>query len=1069
MKPGKFSVDQGVLLNLLLLVVLVAGVFAFRGMPRDLFPDVSVESVTITTVMPGASPKEIEELITIPIEREVQRVEGVDETISTSSEGVSSIFLMFEPGIPDFFKKVTEVQNEVNQVRRLPEEAEKPVVTELKVSFETITVCVTGDAPEHDVKRFADDLEDALRDLSGVAEVEVSGLREREIWIECDPVKLQNYGLSLAAVADAIGRRSVNLPGGTLRMGESEVTVRTQAEFGEIGEIGDTVVREDPAGGHVYLRDVATFRDAFEERNTLARLDGAPSVTMLVKKDKKSNAIELVGRIRELVTKMGALAPAGVRLSFVDDRSIEIKDQIDSLSSNLLTGMCLVMLVLTFSIGFRPSLLVASGMVASLIATFVFMDVMDYSINMLTLFGLIMVLGMLCDDAIVVCENTYRLYEEGLPLKEAAIRGVDEIAWPVIASVSTTIAAFLPLLLMSGLLGKFMSVIPVVVSLALFASLLEALYILPGHVYEFGAPAKHEHKARKGPPRWIVAITRGYEWSVALALRLRYLVALAALGMAVFALWLATTMDFILFGGRDLLAFSLVVETPPGSTLEATERVLQEIEAEALALRGEAPEIENVRLAVGQTAGRGAPGPSDIAGSNAGEVRVDMVPLKYREKLGTEFREALRGRIGDVAGYKTLTFEDRTEGPPVGKAVQVRVRGDNFEVLRRIAEELKEFLSTVEGVTDITDSFPRGEDEVRPVLDLEKMAAMGLDVRTVAREVRGAFDGILATTVHDGDEDVDVMVKYDEASRRRIGSLEDMVFVTPAGLVPFGNFGRVERAPGVAHIGHYDGRRTINVLADVTEAETSEGRKMTSAVANRMLAERFADLEDRYPGYSLSFGGEFEDIQESLDSLLRATSVALVLIFMILGGVFRSFVQPFIVMVTVPLGFIGVVLGFYLMNEPLGMFAIVGLIGLAGIVVNNAIILIDFINERRRAGAGRRESILHAGSVRFRPIMLTTITTVLGLMPMTVNIFGVDPLMKPMALSISWGLAFATLLTLFVIPCVYAIFDDFYVRIMKRPLGLHRDEWAELQARRAAGEIPSGEDTVRTGPGGEAS
>jgi multidrug efflux pump subunit AcrB len=377
--------------------------------------------------------------------------------------------------------------------------------------------------------------------------------------------------------------------------------------------------------------------------------------------------------------------------------------------------------------------------------------------------------------------------------------------------------------------------------------------------------------------------------------------------------------------------------------------------------------------------------------------------------------------------------------------VQIRVRGDNFDTLQTIADEVKDYLATLDGVTEIIDNFPPGKDEVRPVLDLERLAVAGLDVRTVASEVRGAFDGIEATTVHDGDEEIDVIVKYDVAYRSSLADVGDMQFVTANGMVPFRNIGEIERTRGFSSISHVNQKRTIDVLADVVEG------KITSQAANEAVMAEFADVPLRYPGYSLEFGGEFEDIQESLSAMVRAFTVTLILIYVILGGLFASFIQPLVVMFAVPFSFIGAILGLYLINEPLGMFAIIGIIALAGIVVNDSLILIDFINTKRRAGVDLRHSIIHAGAARLRPILLTSITTIAGLFPMAYGLFGGDPLLRPMALSIVWGLLFATVLTLVLIPCVYAIADDFARLVMRHPLGLTRSQWREIREMTKSG------------------
>lgn len=1038
MKLIELFVRQPVLVNLMVILILVSGVFSYRNMAQDQFPDVSVDIVMVTTIMQGAAPQEVEQLITTPLEEEIAKLDGIDSMTSVSSDGSSLIAIELEAGVDSIFEKVTEVQNQIEKVQNFPQEAETPVVTEIKVRFDTVTVALIGHAPESEVKKFAELLDDELNNVQGVEEVVIAGLREREIWVEVDPPRLHSYGLGLADVSQALRARNLNLPGGLIRMGRGEFVVRTEAEFRNVEEILETVIFRDPNGGYVYLRDVAKVRDTFEDPVSLARLDGADAVLLTVKKSKESNAIEVVDRVRAVVESYQDRLPAGLDMRIVADSSIEIRERLASLYSNFAFGLVLVVCSFAFSIGMRAAFVVVLGLPVAILGTFILLNAYGYTVNTLVLFSMILVLGLIVDDAIVVCENVYRLIEEGVHFREAAIRGTTEIMWPVIATVLTTVAAFLPLLLMGGVLGKFMSIIPIVVSLALMASLIEALFILPSHIAEWGSPPTAEGRTH-APRPWMAAMSRRYEQIIEHLLRLRYLMVAGTIGLAVVAGWVATQhMDFILFGGRDLQRFSLVIEAPASASLAETTRILSELEERALRVAETAPEVRHVRMRSGMTE-QGVQGL--VTASNVGEVEIELVPLSERVRMGHEIKNAYRELVVDVAGARTLSFEDRRDGPPVGKAVQIRIRGDNFDTLKKIADEIKAYLATLDGVSEIMDNFPPGKDEVRPELDLERVALAGLDVRTVAAEIRGAFDGIESTTVHDGDEEVEVIVKYNEAYRSSLSDVSEMQFATRDGMVPFRNIGQIERTRGVSAISHFNQKRTINVLADVVEG------KMTSKEANEAVMAKFEDIPIRYPGYSLDYGGEFEDIQESLSAMVRAFTVTLILIYVILGGLFASFLQPLIVMFAVPFSFIGAILGLYLINEPLGMFAIIGIIALAGIVVNDSLILIDFINTRRREGVGLRHSIIHAGAARLRPILLTSITTIAGLFPMAYGIFGGDPLLRPMALSIVWGLTFSTVLTLIIIPCVYAIGDDYSKLILRHPLGLTRAEWRERRER----------------------
>jgi multidrug efflux pump subunit AcrB len=1020
------SVRKPVLVNLLVVLTIIGGVVSYRQMPKDEMPDVAVDAVIVTTILPGASPKETEQILTIPLEEQIAKIDDIDEMNSTSMEGVSSIFVAFLPGV-DIFEKITEIQNQIEKVERFPEEAERPSVTEIKVSFDTISIAVTGTAPEREVKDFVDDFEDELKNLPGVDEVRIAGLREREIFVEADPLRLRNYGLSLSDVGGALARRNLNLPGGLIRMDRGEFSVRTEAEYQNLDQIRETVLRGSADDGYVFLRDVATVTDTWADRTSIARLDGRPSVNITIKKTRESNAIDVVERIRALAAEYETRLPAGLALEITDDTSIQIRNRLGGLYNNMLVGLLLVIGSFTLFIGWRPALMVAVGIPVAFLATFIMLNAAGYSVNMLMLFGLIVVLGLVVDDAIVVCENIYRHVEQGMPLRQAAVFGAEQITWPVLATVMTTVAAFLPLLLMTGVLGRFMSIIPIVVTLALIASLFEAFFILPAHIVEWGdhggsVGARHDREARP----WLRRVEQIYRRVLAFVVKHRY----ASVGVVILVAGLTLNlafvrMEFILFGGQDLEAFAVALETPAGASLKETNRIVREIEEHALDVASEAAEIESVRSEVGSLRRQGF---QRQGGNNLAEVAIALVDLGERERTGHEVKDELRSRLQDVTGLRSINFEETRNGPPVGKAVSVRIKGDSFDTLAEIADELKLYLNSFEGVKDVVDSFPAGKDEVRPELDLEKLAALGLDVRTVAMEIRGAFEGIEATRIYDGNDEIEVRVRLDEEHRTSLAGLREMHFATPGGLIPFSNVGRMVRQPGYSQITHHNQKRMIQVTADVVEGVTNSRR------VNEALMAEFADIPERYPGYTLDLGGEFEDTRESMASMIQAFGITVILIYVILGGLFQSFVQPLIVMFSVPFAFIGVVIGFFIMGMPMGMFSTIGIIALSGIVVNDSLILIDFINRERARGRGRERSILRAGVARLRPILLTSITTILGLMPMSLGLFGVDQFLQPMAMSIAWGLLFATGLTLLVIPCVYRIFDDISMLVLKRPL-----------------------------------
>lgn len=1053
MSLPSFAVSRPVLINLVVILVMLAGFVTYLNMPRDQFPDVSIEAVSVTTLLRGAAPKEVEQLLTIPMEEEIAKVDDIDTISSTSTEGLSNIFVEFQPGV-DIFEKITEIQNQIERVERFPEEAENPTVLELKVAFDTITVAILGNTPELELKRFAEDFEQALKELSGVDEVRMAGIRERELWVEVDPYRMASYGLSLDSVARALSQRNLNLPGGKLKLDSGEFTVRTEAEFRDVREIENTILVESRANGpgtsggttggsrnttsptssvetsYVYLRDIATVKDTFEEASSIARLDGERSVTLTISKLKSANALDVVDDIKTLTAEFEGRLPAGSRFRLVDDTSVEIEERLSGLYANLSLGLLLVIVSFTFFIGFRAALMVALGIPVAYLGTFLLLSLTGESVNMLVLFGLILVLGLVVDDAIVVCENIYRHAENGMPLRRAATVGAEEITWPVIATVATTVAAFLPLLLMEGVLGKFMGVIPVVVTLALVASLGECLMVLPVHVADWGGSGDHSAEGRTSR-RVVAFLKKRYRKVLDFGLRRRYLIVAGTVILAVLSVNLAySSMDFILFGGRDLEGFAVAVEAPPGASLDETNRILRELEATTSALGG-GDSYESLRAEAGSVTRNRA---ARQVSTSVGELVFNLKPPSDREMTGEAIKEQVRVALQDVTGVRRMGFEDTRDGPPVGKPIQVRIKGDSFDVLQDIAARVKTYLANMEGVKDIADDFPPGRDEVRPILDQERIAALGTDVRTVANEIRGAFDGIEATRVYDGKDEIELRVKYAEPYRTSLNDLRDMQFATPAGMVPFSNIATFQRSEGFSAIAHHNQRRSISVTADV------DPRIITSRSANVALMNEFSSLKNELPGYALDFGGEFEDTQESLASMVRAFMLTIVLIYVILGGLFQSFIQPLIVMFSVPFAFIGVILGFFVSNQPMGMFSTIGIIALCGIVVNDSLILIDFINRNRSKGMSEIDSILEAGAARLRPILLTSITTIAGLSPMAFGLFGVDEFLRPMALAIAWGLLFSTGLCLVVIPCVYRIFDDISRLLRGRGLAMNRSE-----------------------------
>jgi len=1015
MHISEFSVKNTVLVNLLVILVLVAGILTYSSMTKEKFPDISLDEVWVYTAYPGVSPEEIEELITIPIEDELASIEGIDHIESISSEGFSQVSVDFEAGVEDFPRKIQEVQNKVNRVDDLPEDAETPEVEEEEWTTIAVIVSLSGSVPENTLKRLSDDLEDDLLDIPGVDAVTSMGRRDREIWVEVNPGRLEGYNLSLADVIFSLKNKNLDIPGGALGSGRREFLVRTMGEAETLQQIERVILRSNPEGGHVYLRDVARVTDTFEEATTLGRLDGEKTISLMVMKSKTGNTVKIVEAVRAIKEdyEKGRL-PEGLKITLTNDAAVDVWSNLNALYQNGAVGLVLVLIVLYIFVGLRPAVLTALGLPVAFAISILLMQYFGITINMLSLFGLILVLGLIVDDAIIICENACRHIEEGRSPVEAAVIGTKEVTWPVIAAVTTTMAAFLPLLLMVGMLGKFMGVIPKTVTFALLASLVEALFILPSHVADFVKP-RPVQQGGGATLRWQRRLTQTYLGILEFSLRRRYLGLLVAIvfaaGCIVFAYYF---MPFVLFPARDVEEFGITIKMPVGTKLEETERVVAKLEDTAL----EFPK-EDVFAVIGRV-GTGQLSNYDFqTGTHIGQVVLDLTDPFERERTGLEIVTEYRKKVKGIPGPVEVSFVEWREGPPVDPAVEVRIRGDDFDVLRAVANDIRDYLSTIEGVRDISDDFEPGKKEARIVIDENKAYLMGLDTATIGYTIRYAIDGGIASVIHDQGEEIDIRVKLEEESSRDLEDIEEMKFRNRAGaLIPFKNFGRIERKQGYTNINRRERKRVVTVSANTDEDV------ITSVEINRLLKERYKNFSNSRPGYLMSFSGEYEETQEQVVALAKAFGVAILLIYVILGSLFKSFVRPLVVMLAVPFAFIGVVIGFYVMREPLGLMAIIGTLGLTGIVVNDSLILVDFIDKGRKAGLERQEALLRAGRLRLRPVILTSVTTIFGLLPLALGLFGLSPFLTPIAVAIVWGLSFATVLTLLLVPSIYAIVDD---------------------------------------------
>lgn len=1032
MKLIEFSVKHSLFVNLLSVFLIVAGLVSMFELRREAFPEVSFDLVTLSTIYKGASSEEVEKLVTTKLETELREVDDIEEIYSSSIEGLSSIVLKISIDAKDKRKVVNDIQKAVDRVTDLPEGVDdRPVVTEITSGkVPVIKVAVSGQMTEFELRDLADNLKDRLEDIDGVASISRLGWRDEEYWVEPALGKMKEYHVSIQEIMDSLAKRNITIPGGKLRHDNQEFIVRTMGEFVSKEEIEDVVIRANDQGNWLKVKDVASVRHTFEEETRINRFLGTRSITLTVIKREKGDAIKIVSQVNKIISEFKNINPDKLKITTFNDFSFYIKRRLNVLKFNGTIGLLFVVGILFLFMHHIPAFMTSLGIPVAMLTTMYAMNLLGMSINLITMFGLIVVLGMIVDDGIIISENVYRYLEAGMPPKQAAIKGATEVAAPVVSTVLTTIAAFTPLLFMTGLLGKFVRSIPLVIIIALTASLMEAFIILPSHLADFCKPLK-KGVDEKESVNWLVALRGWYKRVLDKALNYRYRVALITTIVFIICLLIIKFLiPFILFSSRGVEQFAIRAESKEGTSLERMSELMLPVEQFVSEIPKEY--IESYETVIGEISEERGFDPDAKKGSNIALINVYLTPSQRRHKSAKEIVDELRPGLEkikeDNLEFEKLFFREFREGPPVGKAIDLIVRGEEYPVINEIILKIKNFLKGISGVQDLTDSYDLGSQELRVYIDEEKATQAYLTIGSIAAAIRNAFEGGLATTIKrsKAEDEIKVLVRLPKEQRDTLKVFNDLLIPNKFdNLIALKDVSVVREYKGLRSIGHLNGKRYVSLSGDV------DSKKITSSKLNAIISRKFRDVSKEYPGYSLKYGGEQEETRKSMRSLFSAFGIAILLIFVILATQFNSLIQPAIVMLTIPFGMIGVVFAFLIHRENFSFLAIMGLIGLAGIVVNDSIVLVDFINKLRRQGVSRRESIIQAGSLRIRPVLITTFTTVAGLSTVAYGIGGSDPFLKPMALAIAWGLIFATALTLIVMPCFYAIVDDIALKVVK--------------------------------------
>ena len=1023
---------NGVAANLMMAVIVMSGIIAVTTVREEVFPQVDLDRINIEVPYLGAAPEEVEDAVTIRIEEAIQGIDGIKQIQSTASEGMGTVLVELDLGA-DARKVLDDVKSSVDAITTFPVETEKPIIREMTSRMQVADVAVSGNVDLFTLKAATEQVRDQLTAIPGITQVEIVGAPPYEISIEVSEVTLRRHGLTFDQVADAVRRSSLDMPGGSVRTEGGEILLRTigQAYRGE--EFENLVLWTRPDGSRLRVGDVATVVDGFAETDQFARFDDTRTMMVSVFRTGEQSALEIAALVHDYIAEAHTRLPDGLSLTVWQDSAQMLSARLSLMLRTGATGFALVFVALALFLDLRLALWVSLGIPISFVGALALMPSLDVSINVMSLFAFVTVLGIVVDDAIIVGENIFRHQEDHGDGLRGSIEGAQEIAKPVTFAVLTTVAAFMPLLFVPGMMGKIFRVIPLVVIPCLLFSLIESLGILPVHL---------SHLKRRGKPgvwrRFQGLFTDGlklfirtvYQPILELGLRWRYLTAAVGVAMLIVTggMVLGGWVSFHFFPSIEADVMGASITLPQGTPVDVTSAAVEKLEVGAARLRARLLEetgqdyFRHVAASIGDqpmgSRGGGPIGPIlNLAASHVGEVVIELAPAEERtytsEQLGFMWREM----TGPIPEAVDIDFVMSMMTP--GDDIDVQLAGPNTDDLRAAAADVKRRLAEYAGVFEISDSFRAGKEEmqlrIRPAAE-----TLGLTLQDLGRQVRQAFYGEEAQRIQRGRDDIRVMVRYPQEDRRSLGDLENMRVRTPnGGEVPFSQVAMVELGRGFASIRRVDRNRSVNVTASVDATVTSAGQVIAD-LQTRILPEVLAS----YPGVFFTFEGVQAEQADTVAGLQTGFILALLMIFALLAVPLRSYVQPIIIMSAIPFGLVGAVWGHFIMGLDVTMMSMFGLVALSGVVVNDSLIMVDFINRKRRPHKDIAIAVREAGVNRFRPILLTSLTTFVGLVPLMSTKSFDAAFMVPMAVSLAFGVLFATFITLMLVPTAYLILDD---------------------------------------------
>lgn len=1003
--------------NLLMISILLAGIFSIKSsIPLEVFPSFESEIVNVTVVLRGSTPEDAEQGVAIRIEEAVQDLEGIEKITSTSVEGAATVRIEADSST-DVRDLLADIKSRVDAINTFPVDAEKPVIAIAQRIRDVISVTISSEYGEKEIREFAEQVRDDLLRLPQITQVSLDAVRDYEISIDVNQSKLEQYQLTLAEISTAISNSSVDISAGNVRTDGGDVLVRNIGQAYRRDEFEKVVIKTNTDGTFLYLEDIAQVTDGFEETPLRARFNGQQGALIDVFRIGNQSAIDVADAVKNYIDERQDTLPQGFKLSYWDDDSEIVKSRLNTLITNALQGGFLVLLLLTLFL--RPSIAfwVSIGIPVSFMGAFIVMPFFDISINIMSLFGFILVLGIVVDDAIVTGENIYRHSQTASSGIEAAIKGTEEVATPVTFGILTTVAAFLPLAFIEGQRGALFAQIPVIVIPVLLFSLIESKFVLPSHLKSLRLRSESTKQSRFSV--WQQGFADGFENAILkyykplLAIAIRNRLTTIALFVGVFILILA----FIMSGWTRFVFFPRIasetargnITMPVGTSFDVVDAYVDKMSKAAKTLQDKYRDENGDSIILNTLA---------ITSEENGRVRFEILPADENDSgIGTaQLVKEWRALIGPLPGAESVTF--RAEIGRGGDPIDIQLSATDLKTLEKVADEVKARIRTYPTAFEIADSLSNGKEELQIELTAQGYA-MGMSNAWVTRQVRDAYFGAQIQRIQRGRDDVRVMLRFPLSERQSISKLNDMLINTPTGAkVPLSHVATLKPGKSASAIKRIDRYRTVNVTADIDKNTTN----MT--ILNADLNQFLAELMSKYPGVSYSLEGEAREQADSFSSLAWGLVFVFFIIYCLLAIPFKSYIQPLIVMSVIPFGAIGAIVGHWIMGMDLTIMSLLGLMALIGVVVNDSLVLVDFINAKVRLGEKAHDAVLMAAQSRFRPVMLTSLTTFIGLMPLLFEKATQAQFLIPMAVSLGFGIIFATFITLILVPVNYLLVED---------------------------------------------